>query len=69
MLFGVNLNLRKKFQEDINQNSNSFIQWNTFENATNKMAALYRQVSNIRRTLVGNRIVDNADVVGESPVD
>ena len=28
----------------------------------------YRQVSNIRRTLVGNRIVDNSDVVGASPV-
>ena len=28
----------------------------------------YRQVSNIRRTLVGNRIVDHSDVVGASPV-
>ena len=28
----------------------------------------YRQVSNIRRTLVGNKIVDQADVVGASPV-
>ena len=28
----------------------------------------YRQVSNIRRTLVGNWIVDHSDVVGESPV-
>ena len=28
----------------------------------------YRQVSNIRRTLVGNKIVDNEDVVGASPV-
>ena len=28
----------------------------------------YRQVSNIRRTLVGNTIVDHSDVVGESPV-
>ena len=28
----------------------------------------YRQTSNIRRTLVGNKIVDNSDVVGESPV-
>ena len=27
-----------------------------------------RQVSNIRRTLVGNKIVDNSDVVGASPV-
>ena len=28
----------------------------------------YRQVSNIRRTLVGNKIVDYSDVVGTSPV-
>ena len=28
----------------------------------------YRQVSNIRRTLVGNKIVDHSDVVGASPV-
>ena len=28
----------------------------------------YRQVSNIRRTLAGNKIVDNSDVVGASPV-
>ena len=30
--------------------------------------AKYRQVSNIRRTLVGNKIVDHSDVVGASPV-
>ena len=28
----------------------------------------YRQVSNIRRTLIGNEIVDNSDVVGALPV-
>ena len=28
----------------------------------------YRQVSNIRRTLAGNLIVDHSDVVGASPV-
>ena len=28
----------------------------------------YRQVSNIRRALVGNKIVDHSDVVGASPV-
>ena len=27
----------------------------------------YRQVSNISRTLVGNRFVDHSDVVGEAP--
>ena len=30
--------------------------------------AIYRQVSNIRRTLVGNKIVDHSNVVGASPV-
>ena len=29
---------------------------------------IYRKTSNIRRTLVGNKIVDHADVVGASPV-
>ena len=28
----------------------------------------YRQVSNIRRISAGNKIVDNSDVVGASPV-
>ena len=28
----------------------------------------YRQISNIKHTLVGNRIVDHSDVVGASPV-
>ena len=28
----------------------------------------YRQVSNIRRTLIANKIVDNSDAVGASPV-
>ena len=28
----------------------------------------YRKTSNISRTLVGNKIVDNSDVVGASPV-
>ena len=28
----------------------------------------YRQVSNIRRTLAGYKIVDHSDVVGASPV-
>ena len=29
---------------------------------------IYRKVSNISRTLVGNKIVDYSDVVGASPV-
>ena len=28
----------------------------------------YRKTSSIRRTLVGNKIVDHSDVVGASPV-
>ena len=28
----------------------------------------YRQIFNIRRTFVGNQIVDHSDVVGASPV-
>ena len=28
----------------------------------------YRKASNISRTLVGNKIVDNSDVVGASPL-
>ena len=31
-------------------------------------ALTYRKTSNISRTLVGNKIVDNSDVVGASPV-
>ena len=30
--------------------------------------SIYRQVSDIRLTLVGNTIVDHSDVVGASPV-
>ena len=31
------------------------------------MISNYRQVSNVMRTLVGNKIVDHSDVVGASP--
>ena len=56
---------------------------NTFKNVVWKMAAIlsrlqcvnhqwvrgqtYRKTSNISRTFVGNKIVDNSDVVGASP--
>ena len=33
-----------------------------------KQNKAYRQVSNIRHTLVGNKMVDHSDVVGASPV-
>ena len=29
---------------------------------------MYRKISNINRTLVGNKLVDNSDVAGASPV-
>ena len=29
---------------------------------------MYRQISNMRRSIVGNKIVDHSDVVGVSPV-
>ena len=32
------------------------------------LALLLQKISNISRTLVGNEIVDNSDVVGASPV-
>ena len=32
------------------------------------MSVAYRKTSNISHTLVGNKIVDNSDVVGASPV-
>ena len=34
----------------------------------NMCKMIYRKTSNISRTLVGNKIVDNSDVVGASPV-
>ena len=36
--------------------------------SNNTDKSTYRQVSNIRRTLIGNKIVDHSDVVGASPV-
>ena len=38
------------------------LRWKSIEPTT------YRKTSNIRRTLVGNKIVDHSDVVGASPV-
>ena len=32
------------------------------------LAQIYRKTSNISRTLIGNKIVDNSDLVGASPV-
>ena len=35
---------------------------------THQLSCTYRKASNISRTFVGNKIVDNSDVVGASPV-
>ena len=54
-----------------------YLQWYTFLNTSQLMFTseccrlnikMYRKTSNIRRTLVGNQIVDHPDVVGTSPV-
>ena len=42
-----------------------FVQENAIENV---LCRMYRQTSNIRRTLMGTKIVDHSDVVGASPV-
>ena len=52
-------------------NQDIMIHWLTIFNRCKKPdipKAIYRQVSNIRRTLEGNKIVDHSDVVGASPV-
>ena len=41
---------------------------NTWSTIHTNISIYYRQVSNIRRTFVGNTIVDHSDVVGASPV-
>ena len=37
-------------------------------NGSNNTSMTYRKTSNISRILAGNKIVDNSDVVGASPV-
>ena len=46
-------------------NEQANIHFRPFENI--KIDVNYCQVSNIRRILVGNKIVDHSDVVGSSP--
>ena len=47
----------------------AYICWHVLQNMLKRtLSTEYRQVSNIRRTLVGNKIVDHSDVVGASPV-
>ena len=38
------------------------------QSCANPTIYMYRKTSHISRTLVGNKIVDNSDVVGASPV-
>ena len=48
-------------------NAQDIISWNEFEKYKNNYhlpRAQYRKISNIKRTLVGNNIVDHSDVVG-----
>ena len=42
------------------------LEWCVYQYST--LTAMYRQVSNIRRALVGNKTVDHSDVIGASPV-
>ena len=42
--------------------------WGQWVNMIMMLLLCYRQASNIRRSLVGNEIVDHSDVVGASPV-
>ena len=48
------------------------MQYDSFDTVLHEISIVaagdYRQVSNIRHTLVGNSIVDHSDVVGASPV-
>ena len=39
-----------------------------YEVSSKELQNTYHQVSNISRTVVGNKIVDHSDVVGASPV-
>ena len=41
--------------------------WSVISNGISQ-EYMYRKTSNISRTLVGDKIVDNSDVVGASPV-
>ena len=41
---------------------------NSGDCSSGRQPETYRKTSNISRTLVGNKIVDNSDVVGASPV-
>ena len=52
----------------INNNLRTFFNPRTTEKLSDLNKGRYRQVSNISRTLIGNNIVDNSDVVGAAPM-
>ena len=54
------------YQRAVSGNAN-IAHWNVFE-MLHVWNYSYRKTSNIRRTLVGNNIVDHSDAVGASPV-
>ena len=60
MLFSVEIKPRLVLNHILRQDKNPWLI--TGEGET------YRKTSNISRTLVGNKIADNSDVVGASPV-
>ena len=45
-----------------------FCGWSILANVHEPQLTIYHKVSNIRRILVGNKIIDHSDVVGASPV-
>ena len=49
-------------------NINDSVQEGSNSSANARELLQYRKTSSISRTLLGNRIVDNSDVVGASPV-
>ena len=54
-------------EQRTSQNQSYRVWWGVLGQCTMSHGT-YRQVSNIGRILVGNKIVDNSDVVGASPV-
>ena len=58
--------LQQHFPSIDNVGEVQLVQW-TLPNSEH-VSLMYRKTSNISRTYVGNKVVDNSDVVGASPV-
>ena len=56
------------FTSNNGREKNESLQWSHTSVHTHILEVVPRQVSNISRTLVGNKFVDHSDVVGTSPV-